>query len=259
MRAYETEHHCRLIVMIDQIDPMGVTYFAELLHGADPDMDLHLMLWSPGGDGETAVRLARMAQAASRKFVVLVPDMAKSAATILALGAHEVVMGPTSDLGPIDPQILLANRGYVGAKDLIAAIQSALDDVAARPDTFPLHAAMLAGIDETQVQFARSAMNRTSDLARQALSSQPDRTPQEIDTLLEGISAALIMTPNNHGAVVGADEAQSMGLPVRRLVHDDAMWNQIWDLWTRYFSIAPVFQLRAYESVAASQISVQSG
>lgn len=243
--------------MIDQIDPMGVTYFAELLHQSDPSQDLHLMLWSPGGDGETAVRLARMAQDSCRELLVLVPDIAKSAATILSLGAHRIVMGPTSDLGPIDPQVSLAGRGYVGAKDLIAAVDKALDDVAARPDTFPLHAAMLAGIDQTQVQFARSALARTDELAKQALSSQPDRTDADVQALFATVSGELITTPNTHGAVVGAVEAARAGLPVTPLSSSEDWWLEIWNLWTRYFAIAPPFMLRVYESAVASQVHVQ--
>lgn len=175
IREYQEAYDCNLVTVIDQIMPESVTYFAELLHGLDKRRDLHLLLCSPGGDGETAIRLARMAQAASERFVVLVPESAKSAATILALGAHEVVMGPTSDLGPIDPQVFISDRGYVSAKDLIAAVDRALQDIEKRPDTFPLHAAMLGGIDATGVQFARSALSRTKDLARQAVSSNPDR------------------------------------------------------------------------------------
>jgi ClpP class serine protease len=71
--------------MIDLIHPDSITLFAELLHGADPDKELHLLLRSQGGDAEVAIRLARMAQASCSKFVVVVPDIAKSAATILAL------------------------------------------------------------------------------------------------------------------------------------------------------------------------------
>jgi ClpP class serine protease len=96
IREYEQAYNCNLVVMIDQIMAESVTYFAELLYGVDKAHDLHLMLCSPGGDGETAIRLARMAQSASARFVVVVPESAKSAATILALGAHEIVMGPTS-------------------------------------------------------------------------------------------------------------------------------------------------------------------
>lgn len=61
IRQYQAEHSCRLIVMIDAIIPRGVTMFEELLHDADPCKDLHLLLHSSGGDGETAIRIARAA------------------------------------------------------------------------------------------------------------------------------------------------------------------------------------------------------
>jgi hypothetical protein len=38
-------------------------------------------------------------------FRVIIPLYAKSAATILSLGAHEIVMGLHSEIGPIDPQV----------------------------------------------------------------------------------------------------------------------------------------------------------
>lgn len=37
---------------------------------------------------------------------VVVPDFAKSAGTLMALGSDAVVMSDTSELGPIDPQIV---------------------------------------------------------------------------------------------------------------------------------------------------------
>ncbi len=181
IQHYQRDHSCNLVVLIDQITQDSITLFAELLHVLDRSQDLYLLLVSPGGDGGVAVRLARMAQGACRELVVIVPELAKSAATILALGAHSIVMGPTSDLGPIDPQILVSERGYVSAKDLIEAVDSALNDVATRPDTYPLHAAMLAGIDSTAVQFARSALASTDELARQAIGSNPDRTNLDIE------------------------------------------------------------------------------
>ncbi len=176
----------------------------------------YLLLASPGGDGGAAVRLARMTQAACRELVVIVPEMAKSAATILALGAHTIVMGPTSDLGPIDPQILVSERGFVSAKDLIEAVNSALDDVATRPDTYPLHAAMLAGIDSTAVQFARSALASTDELAEQAIGSNPDRTRRDIEKLCARIHRPLIGQPKTHSAVIGSTEARQAAPSVVR-------------------------------------------
>lgn len=66
---------------------------------------MHLLLWFPGGDGESAVRMVRSMLHRCHELTVVVPDQAKSAATLLALGAHHIAMGPTSDLGPVDPQI----------------------------------------------------------------------------------------------------------------------------------------------------------
>lgn len=254
IRDYQETYNCNLVVMIDQIQSESVTYFAELIHGLDTSRDLHLMLCSPGGDGETAVRLARMAQAASDRFIVLVPESAKSAATILALGAHEIVMGPTSDLGPIDPQIFVPDRGFVGAKDLIAAVDRAVDEVDKRPNTYPLHAAMLGGIEATSVQFARSALSRTADLARQAISSNPSRKKAAVDKLFQSIKEPLIELPHTHGAVIGADEAKRAGLPVLELSPSCTHWQHIWTLWTQYFAIGPIVRLKAYEGARASQI-----
>jgi ClpP class serine protease len=41
-----------------------------------------------------------------QKLRVIVPNIAKSAATLFALGADEILMGYLSELGPIDPQVL---------------------------------------------------------------------------------------------------------------------------------------------------------
>ncbi|MGH3812034.1 MAG: SDH family Clp fold serine proteinase [Pseudonocardiaceae bacterium] len=256
IKDYQQRHGCNLAVLIDQITQDSITLFAELLYGLDRAQDLHLLLASPGGDGGAAVRLARMAQAACRELVVIVPEMAKSAATILALGAHTIVMGPTSDLGPIDPQILVSDRGFFSAKDLIEAVNSALDDVATRPDTYPLHAAMLAGIDSTAVQFARSALASTDELAEQAISSNPDRTPQDIEELCAMVRRPLIDQPKTHSAVIGSSEARQAGLPVRKLEADDEWWQEIWQLWTRYYALGPIHLLSAYEGAKASQVRV---
>ena len=166
-------HGCRLIVMVDAIFPYGVTLFEELLIGAEREQDLHLMLDTPGGDGETAVRLVRAAQARCRKLTVIVPNQAKSAGTILALGAHHILMGPTSDLGPVDPQFPSPKgRDLYSAKDLIAAVEAAEKAVTDNPDTYALHASLLADVTALMVLKARSALGRTGDLVREALGGQ---------------------------------------------------------------------------------------
>jgi hypothetical protein len=145
-------------------------------------------------------------------------------------------------------------------KDLIAAVDRAFADIEKRPSTYPLHAAMLGGIDATSVQFARSALSRTEDLALQAVSSNPDRTKPEVQSMCKAITTPLINAPHSHGALIGPAEATAAGLPVKELDPTSDQWQRIWTLWTQYFSLAPIELLRAYEGARASQVDrLESG
>ena len=69
--------------------------------------ELVLMINSPGGDLLAAERIVNICRShsANGQYAVIVPKMAKSAATMISLGAREIMMSQTSELGPIDPQI----------------------------------------------------------------------------------------------------------------------------------------------------------
>ena len=66
----------------------------------------HIDLWiqSQGGTTEVPWRIVQMIRPYCNKFGVLVTEVAQSAATHLALGADEIVMGAFSVLSPVDPQ-----------------------------------------------------------------------------------------------------------------------------------------------------------
>ncbi len=228
-----------------------VAYFEELIYDADPAQDLHMLVASPGGDGETAVRLVRAAQARCRQLTVIVPDHAKSAATLLALGAHSILMGPTSDLGPVDPQFQMKDGSLASAKDIIAAVEAAEVAVQQRPDTYPLHAAMLSDMTELMVQQARSALERTGDLMIEALRSNPDRSDDEVNSLREALEKPLITLPKSHAAIFSGRDAAAAGLPVVEADPGGEQWQAIWRLWTKYFAL----DSRVYEGARASWVT----
>lgn len=58
-----------------------------------------------GGDADAAFRLVRAIRGCCKRLEVLIPDSAKSAATLMALAADKVYMGIGSDLGPLDMQL----------------------------------------------------------------------------------------------------------------------------------------------------------
>ena len=233
---YEDRFDCRLIVYIDAIFPPSVTVFEDLIYEANPEQDLHLLLASPGGDGETAVRLARAAQSRCRELTVMVPDAAKSAGTLLAIGAHHILMGPSSDLGPIDPQFYL-NGDLVAAKDIIAAVDDAAQRVQNAPDTYPLYASLLSNLTALIVQQARSALDRSEDSLLEALQSNPDRSPEEATALRDRLKDSLITGPSTHGAIFGTKDALEAGLPIVEADLHSEQWRMIWRLWAKYYML----------------------
>ena len=78
-----------------------------------------LFLVSGGGDGMVAWRTISMLRERGIKISALVPHMAYSAATLLALGVDEIVMHPFANLGPIDPQIDAPKERKNGTQDFV--------------------------------------------------------------------------------------------------------------------------------------------
>ena len=70
-----------------------------------PVPKLDIFLCSNGGSSTVPWRLVSLFREFTKFFSVIVPYRAYSAATMLALGADEIVMHPFGELGPIDPTV----------------------------------------------------------------------------------------------------------------------------------------------------------
>lgn len=64
-----------------------------------------LFLHSNGGSGTTPWRIVSLIRMYTKDLAILVPDRAFSAATLIALGANDIVMHKMGCLGPIDPSV----------------------------------------------------------------------------------------------------------------------------------------------------------
>ena len=94
--------------MISENDTMP---FVDLLHHVQPGERVELLLHTTGGSIDAAEKLIRMVRstAGETEFRIIVPEFAKSAGTLMVLGADRVVMSDMSELGPIDPQMVFAD------------------------------------------------------------------------------------------------------------------------------------------------------
>lgn len=66
---------------------------------------IYLFIKSDGGDGKASLRIVNLLREHTKKLFVLVPGECSSAATIMALGADEIHMGPLAFLSAVDTSL----------------------------------------------------------------------------------------------------------------------------------------------------------
>ena len=181
-----------------------------------------------------------------RGLTVVVPDMARSAATILCPGAHHILMGPGGDLGPIGPQMLfpggdgkpaVASPAVASAKEVVAAVAEAEERIKVNPDSFPLFASLLSDATMLMVEQARAALSRSGALMQEASRAQ-GRSEEDVQSIgLQTLEEPLIDAPASHSAVISVDHAAGCGLPADRADVGSERWRLIWRLRTRHCAL----------------------
>jgi hypothetical protein len=213
----------------------------EVCHEVEED-ELDLVLHSPGGSPEAAEQMLDYLRSQFRYIRALVPLQAKSAATMLALGCDEIVMGLHSELGPIDPQILVPlpeGVRYAPAHAILRDFQRAkaelaqnLNGLAAWTPILRSYAGGLIEFCNQQVQLAQEVV--ASWLARYMLAHPDAGVPeQDRDAVARSIaeyfgSDASYERFRTHGRPIRVEELEKVrGLVVRRLEADDALQDAV--------------------------------
>lgn len=156
----------------------------------DPNTPIDIVLHTPGGMVIASMQIADALRRHPGRVTAIVPHLALSGGTLIALAADRILMSAHAMLGPIDPQI----EG-LPAVSLARVLR---DKPAARIDDRTL---VLADIGEKAIRQLRAAAHRMllrhmSDVAAKALA----------DELCSGRWT--------HDYPISAEEARDLGLPV---------------------------------------------
>jgi ClpP class serine protease len=218
------------------IDRDDTVPFVDLLHNVLPNQDVDLLLHTSGGDIDAAEKLISMLRnkVGTAKLRVIVPDYAKSAGTLMALGADSVVMSDTSELGPIDPQIILADGNGNRIRHSIQSYLDAYDEHAATLKQEPGNVVaqiMLGKLDPATVKLFRAVQTR----ARQFAEDQLKRGMFRNGGNWSQAAAELIDTPRwqSHGQMISWADAQDprIGLVIEYLDPKSEEWQKYWQLY----------------------------
>jgi len=179
----------------------------EILSGVE-DQAADLLIHTPGGDTNATEKLICILRQKFSSLRVIVPALAKSAGTVIALSAETIILGLNSELGPIDPHFGDGTPCEILAND----------------ESVPYR------VRET----ARLAVIRTRELAKKLLQDgvMRDKTVQNIDDVLKKISG--VEGYKSHGAVIDYVEANALGLNVIYLEPENDLWKKIWLLYCLY-------------------------
>ena len=188
-----------------QIDAKDVSYVAELFSdvGAQP---VDLLLETIGGVTDATEAIVSFLQNITNDLRVIVADTAKSNGTLLALAAKCIVMGATSELGPIEP--------------LVNGIPcTILEQPQIAQTNFPLH------------MYGKYALQQTRALAKTLLTTGMMRTEfaTRVDETVEALSSR--STYFSHGSVINHVEAVRLGLSIDYLPPDSELWQRLWLLY----------------------------
>ncbi|MFQ5509342.1 MAG: S49 family peptidase [Leptospirillia bacterium] len=111
---------------LDDNDKNG---FMAAIHQLDRSKGLDLILHTPGGDiAATESLVAYLREMFDGNIRAIIPQLAMSAGTMIALSCNKIIMGKHSSLGPIDPQI-----SGIPAHGVIEEVNTAKADISQVP------------------------------------------------------------------------------------------------------------------------------
>lgn len=229
---------------VDRADTLG---FVDMLHNVTPGEPIDLLLHTPGGDVDAAeklITLLRSMVGEDGQLRVIVPDFAKSAGTLMTLGANVIVMSDSSELGPIDPQVTLrdSNGNDISHSVLtyLNAYRAAETELRSKPDDLPSRI-MFEKFDPTVIRKFTSVKDRARTFAENLLKRRGANFSKIANDLMD------INTYPSHGQMIGWEAARNIGLNVEYLVPTDALWRKYWALYC-HLRLAIESDQRIFES-----------
>ena len=207
--------------------------FGDLFARLSPKQNVDLLLQSPGGDIDAAEKIVYMCREIAGEFRVIVPEYAKSAATLIALASDEVIMGLASELGPIDAQLTGPGPGgavfQTSAQSFIDEFDRIKEEVDKTGNLSPAYFPLLEGLNLGFIRMCRNLMERSQRFAEKWLKKY---MLKDDPVAAERLAADLCNVKEwlSHGVVIDADEAVKRGVNVKKLRQDDNLWEKIWYL-----------------------------
>lgn len=216
------------------IEAGDLSFFVELLSDLEADEKVDILVETNGGVTDATEAIVSLVKNRCSDFRAIVANGAKSNGTLICLAARSIVMGPSSELGPIDPH-LQGTPCTILAGQHFAQIN------------YPLH------------ELAKLALKQTQKLGEFLLADgmMAGKPADEIQKIVKSLGTRDVYF--SHGSAIDAREAKALGLVIDELAHDDPIWQRLWLLYTMYdFDCQRDALLKVFESSSRSTAVVEN-
>jgi hypothetical protein len=225
-----------------EIDADDCDMLQSVLQHIDLKKGLVLMIDSPGGDGLAAELIVNTCRAYSGTgdYWAIVPGSAKSAASIICIicmGAAKILMADTSQLGPVDPQIIRregnAYRQF-SAHNLVSSYDKLFAEAVKTKGNLEPFIQQLQTFDVRDINNYRDLIRLSEDIAIKILKSgmMSKKSKAQIRK-----SIRLFLDPRmgtiSHSRSISRAEAATCGLAVEKMDVHSTSWRAIYELYVR--------------------------
>ncbi len=156
----EVVHYTQL--SIDDSDQNG---FMSTIHKLDRAIGLDLILHTPGGSIAATDGLVRYLRSMfGQNIRAIIPHMAMSAGTMMALSCKSILMGKQSHLGPIDPQV-----GGKPAHGVIEEFKKAREEIAQDNNNIYIWQPIISHYNPTFIGECEKAITWTNEIVKEWL------------------------------------------------------------------------------------------
>jgi hypothetical protein len=212
---------------------------SEVLQGTE-SKDIDILVHTPGGLVDAVEKFVSILQLLELSYRVIVPSVAKSGGTLIALSAQRILMGANSELGPVDPQMTTPDYRSVPAEYVAA-------DDTQQP--------ILRAIAKANAERGKNLADRYLRAIFAPRSETPTKAEQEeCRRRIDEVNSKLCSPTGygSHGAVIDYAEAHALGLPVDWLAPETSLWRRLWllhclyDFDTKQGNIGKIFEGARY-------------
>lgn len=241
----------RYPVMIEDND-------ADMLEGILQKMDLTnglaLVINSPGGDGLAAERIINICRNYSKtnEYWAIIPAKAKSAATMISFGASKIIMSKTSELGPIDPQLILQEENGLSKRFSAVNVVESYNDLFKRAvnekGNLQPYLQQLANYDERDIKEIKAVISLAEDIAIRTLKSGMMKGKKETEIKKE---IELFLSPKRtktHGRAISMNEGLDCCLFIEQQDLNSDLWKLLYELYIRTNTYVSTMAAKCIES-----------